>query len=64
MKIKQEYICTCGYEELFYSFSHRLHIALKPAVKMWQKEIKDPDLYPDTVGLVKWLVRKAKEATK
>jgi len=56
--------CTCGYEKFFYKFSDRLHTALVPAVKMWQKDNNKPHTWPDTVSLVRWLVKKAKESTK
>lgn len=56
--------CTCGYEKFFHNFSGRLHTALYPAVKMWQEENKKPHTWPDTVALVRWLVKKVKEQKK
>jgi len=53
--------CTCGYEKFFNDFAKRLDTALKPAVKLWQKETKQPYAFPDTVSLVKWMVGKIKE---
>jgi hypothetical protein len=52
--------CNCGYEKFHTNFSRRLHSALKPAVKMWQKETGRPLTWPDTVSLVKWMAKKLK----
>lgn len=54
--------CSCGYEKFFHDFIDRVHEALKPTRRMWQKEIKAPNTWPDTVGHIKWLVKKVKEA--
>ena len=50
--------CKCGYEEFFHTFANRLHTALKPVGKMWQKENGKPNTFPDTVGVVEWMVKR------
>ena len=45
---------------LYYEFSRRINVALKPAVKMWQKAHGRPDIWPDPIELIKWLIKEAK----
>ena len=50
----------CPYQDLVMDFAYRVNDALKPAVKMWQKENNKPLFWPDPMQLIKWLTRRAK----
>ena len=46
---------------LYIDFAHRVHEALKPGTKMWQKESKQYLCWPDPIRLIEWLTKKAKK---
>jgi hypothetical protein len=45
---------------LYIDFAHRVHEALKPGTKMWQKAHNEPLCWPDPIRLIKWLTEKAR----
>ena len=45
---------------LYLDFAHRVHEALKPGTKMWQKAHNEPLGWPDPIELIKWLTEKAR----
>jgi hypothetical protein len=45
---------------LYIDFAHRVHDALKPGAKLWQKAHKEMLTWPDPIKLIGWLTKEAR----